>query len=190
MYFNKLKLPRSVIKPQQIMLKSYTGDKINVLGTCWLDCIINNNKNNIQFFVSQSKAQAILGLSTCIDLNLIKRVETVVRDISTPSEILSEFSDLFNGIGCIKYSYHMILKENAQPVISPIRRVPLSLINKLKESIDDLVEKKIIAKVEGPSDWVHPLVLVKKPNGQLRICLDPKHLNAALKREHCILQPP
>lgn len=141
MYFNKLKLPHSVIKPQKITLKSYTGDKINILGACWLDCIINNNKHKIQFFVSQSKAQALLGLTTCINLNLIKRVETVIKDISSPSEIFNKFSDLFNGIGCIKHSYHMVLKENAQPVVSPIRRVPLPLIYKLKESIDDLVNK-------------------------------------------------
>ena len=31
----------------------------------------------------------------------------------------------------------------------------------------------IIAKVNGPTDWVHNVVVEKK-NGALRMCLDPK----------------
>jgi hypothetical protein len=43
---------------------------------------------------------------------------------------------------------------------------------------------KSIKKVEGPSEWVNPLVIVKKSDDSLRICLDPLHLNKAIKREH------
>lgn len=28
------------------------------------------------------------------------------------------------------------------------------------------------------------MAIVEKPNGSLRICLDPRHLNKAMKREH------
>ena len=40
----------------------------------------------------------------------------------------------------------------------------------------------VIEHVTEPSDWVNSLVVVEKPNGQLRICLDPRHLNRAIKR--------
>lgn len=81
----------------------------------------------------------------------------------------------------------MVIHENAQPVMSPIKKLPLPLLDQLKSTIDDIERKQILAKVTGPSDWVHPLVLIKKPNDQLRICIDPKYLNAALKREHCAI---
>ena len=42
----------------------------------------------------------------------------------------------------------------------------------------------IIAKVTEPSDWVDSLVIREKPNGTLRLCLDPKDLNEAIKRDH------
>ena len=42
----------------------------------------------------------------------------------------------------------------------------------------------IIAKVTQPTDWVNSLVIREKENGRLRLCLDPKHLNKATKREH------
>ena len=42
----------------------------------------------------------------------------------------------------------------------------------------------IIEPVQKPTDWVNGLVLVEKPNGKLRLCLDPRPLNKAIKREH------
>ena len=48
------------------------------------------------------------------------------------------------------------------------------------------MEKKgVIRKVDVPTDWVSSIVIVEKPGtGKLRICLDPKHLNQAINREH------
>ena len=51
-----------------------------------------------------------------------------------------------------------------------------------------MVKMKIITPIEEPTDWVSRLVIVEKPNGQLRICLDPRHLNQAIKRPHCVMQ--
>lgn len=42
----------------------------------------------------------------------------------------------------------------------------------------------MIQKVKESADWVSGLVVVEKPNGKLRICIDPVHLNRALKRSH------
>ena len=41
-------------------------------------------------------------------------------------------------------------------------------------------------KVLIPTDWVSNTVLVRKP-GKLRICLDPRDLNRALKRPHYLM---
>ena len=41
----------------------------------------------------------------------------------------------------------------------------------------------VIRKVEKPTAWCHPIVPVKKPNGDLRICIDLTKLNTASKRQ-------
>ncbi|KAK2182891.1 hypothetical protein NP493_331g04021 [Ridgeia piscesae] len=43
---------------------------------------------------------------------------------------------------------------------------------------------KVLVKAERPTDWVLPLVIVEKPNGDLRLCLDPMDLNEYIRREH------
>ena len=45
---------------------------------------------------------------------------------------------------------------------------------------------KIIQAVNEPTDWVNNLVIVEKPDGSLRICIDPKELNKANKRPHYV----
>ena len=42
----------------------------------------------------------------------------------------------------------------------------------------------IITTVEQPTKWVNPAIVVRKPNGDVRICLDPFDLNKSVKREH------
>ena len=41
----------------------------------------------------------------------------------------------------------------------------------------------IIVPVNEPTEWVNQLVVAEKPNGKLRICLDPHDHNEAILRE-------
>lgn len=41
--------------------------------------------------------------------------------------------------------------------------------------------------MEKPTDWCAPMVPVLKKNGNVRICVDLKKLNEAVKREHFML---
>ena len=40
----------------------------------------------------------------------------------------------------------------------------------------------VIEKIHEPSDWVNSMVTVVKPNGKLRIQIDPHDLNKAIKK--------
>lgn len=62
--------------------------------------------------------------------------------------------------------------------------MPIQIKDKLKECLYNLEKQKIIEKIDESTDWVNALVIVRKPNGSLRICLDPKDLNLAIKREY------
>ena len=46
-----------------------------------------------------------------------------------------------------------------------------------------------IEKIHTPTEWLNTLVVIEKPNGKFRVCLDPRPLNKAIKREHYQLVP-
>ena len=97
---------------------------------------------------------------------------------------MSEFGDVFKGQGHMKGKLHLEVDESVTPVIMPPRRVPFALKEKLKDELNRLEDLNMIRKVEEPTQWVSSLVVVQKPNGKLWVCIDPAHLNKALKRSH------
>ena len=62
--------------------------------------------------------------------------------------------------------------------------MPVALRDRLKKTLDLLVEQDILAPVTEPTPWISSMVAVPKSDGRLRICLDPKDLNQAIQREH------
>ena len=73
------------------------------------------------------------------------------------------------------------------PVALPIKKVPFAMKEPLKQELDRLVKTGILIPVDVPTDWISSMVVVKKSNGKIRLCIDPKPLNQALKRNHYLL---
>ena len=80
----------------------------------------------------------------------------------------------------------MKIDERATPLVHPPRRIPYMLKDKVKAELCRMEEMGIITKVGKPTEWVNPIVVVGKPNGDgiVCICLDPVDLIKAVKREH------
>ena len=110
----------------------------------------------------------------------IVRVNHIQKD---GEQLDKQYSDVFEGIGCLPGDYMMDVDETIKPVQDVPRRVPVPLKAKLKEKIDDLVKTGIITKVTEPTPWISSMVSVLKP-GKLRVCLDPRNLNKAIRRSH------
>ena len=98
--------------------------------------------------------------------------------------ILSEFLDILTGVGCLEGNYSIRVDDNIPPVVHPPRKVPVPLRETHKTELDNLVKNDILVKVTEPTSWVSSLVIVKKPNGKIRVCLDPRDLNRGIRRSH------
>ena len=179
------------------MITAFGGHTIPHYGICELTLSHHGHTKSYAFHVVNTVGPTILGLPTCRDMKLvtlnhgISTTQAETASMPNPqgnadarSELLCQYQDCFQGIGCFQGEFHITLDPTVPPVIHPPRRVPEALREPLKRELDALVEQGIIAKVDEPTDWVNSLVCVTKANGTLRLCLDPKDLNRAIKRPH------
>lgn len=181
----------TMIKSSNIKLHNYDGSQINSLGFIDLRCkLINNRQVNLRFQVVKANCTPILGWNTMEHLKLFER--KYLRQIKCNKnmqchDIINKYIQIFdtNKIGCIKgIEYDIKLKEGAQGKVEPCRGVPIALHKPLKIELDRMVQMGIIDKVTEPTDYVSNVVIVKKPDGKLKICMDPGNLNNCIKREH------
>ena len=106
--------------------------------------------------------------------------------IKDKEHLIEMYPECFDGsVGCFEdYTYHITLDPKVKPVVHAPRRVPLELVDKLNFELNEMEKNGVIEKVTKPTDWVNSIVIREKPNGRLRLCLDPKDLNEAIMRDH------
>ena len=97
---------------------------------------------------------------------------------------LDDYPELFKGLGCLPGTYHIQLADGATPVVHAPRKVPVSQREKVIEELKRMEKLGVIARQEEPTEWVNSLVVVQKPNGAMSLCIDPRDLNAAMRRSH------
>ena len=99
-------------------------------------------------------------------------------------------SDVFGDIGLLMCDPVKIeLKTDCEPYsLTTPRRIPFPLLPKVEAELRRMLALGIIEEVTEPSDWCAPMVPVEKKNKeQVRVCVDLKRLNKAVKRERYIL---
>jgi hypothetical protein len=181
----------SSMKPTASTLLAYNNTKIKPLGVASLTVTWKGVGHQLTFYIVPHDAATILGLPTCCQLDIIRRVDAISASPTPASQsttgLLTEFAEVFTGLGRFPGQYHIVLADNAVPVIHPPRRVPLALQPKLKAALDNMERDGVIIKRDEPTDWVNSLLVVEKKNKTLRLCLDPRDLNQYIKREHFLI---
>ena len=163
--------------------------------------IIKNPKNrkkfSVEFVIVRENLTPLLGAKAAQQMRLITinnenfvqatRQSTAgesINQLLTVEQIVNDFPAVFKSeLGSFPGEVHLEVDENATPVVAPTRRIPVALREKFKDELDRLEDLNVIAKVDEPTPWVSSVVVATKKNGALRVCIDPKPLNEALKRE-------
>ena len=94
-------------------------------------------------------------------------------------EILTKYQDAFartkNDLGKCSVLKHHIDTADAAPVRQPLRRTPQAFEGEEEKYIKDQLESGTI--YPSKSDWASPLVMVRKRDGEVRVCIDYRKLN-------------
>ena len=103
--------------------------------------------------------------------------------LTTKEYILKEYADVFSGIGTLPGpAYHIELKEDYNPVRNPPRSVPVGMQDTYKVELERLQQENMNIEVNHYTEWVNTIVSVQKPDGCIRLCIDTRNLNVAIKR--------
>lgn len=103
--------------------------------------------------------------------------------------VKNHFPKVVTGVGMLKnHEVHLHVDKIVRPIAQRHRRIPIHLRENVEGEIQRLLKEDIIEKVEGPTPWISPVVLVpkpSKPNG-IRLCVDMRAANTAIIRERHI----
>ncbi|XP_060083465.1 uncharacterized protein LOC132563689 [Ylistrum balloti] len=165
-------------------LYTLTGERIQTVGRAMVQCEYKNRYYVLDCHVVEQDVTPVIGLLSCQELNLVKKVDAVSTETKQNTDILKEYSDVFSGLQGSFYKHHIEIDPTVKPVVHPPRKVPLAVHDQVKQELDRMEKLGVVEKVHEPTGWVNSMVVVKKSNNKLRICIDPKDLNKAIKREH------
>ena len=128
---------------------------------------------------------SLLSYHTATELGLIELKVNQLKDKPPDIEQLAAtYPNLFNGIGELKdFNLRLHIDHNVPPVAQPPRRIPFHLRKQVAKELKKLEQDGIIEDVKGPTPWISPLVIVPKPNGTVRLCVDMRRANQAIQRE-------
>lgn len=128
------------------------------------------------FYVIEKGQQPLMGKITAQSLGVLKIGLPSQNNVVDRVETKKEFPKI-KGV-----SLSLPIDRSIPPVIQPLRRCPIPLLQKVKSKLDELLEMGIIEKVTRPTSWVSPLVPIIKDNGELRLCIEMRRANQAVQR--------
>ena len=166
-----LGVPLTSLLPSKWTLSPFVGESVRPLG-CWQTTIILNGQRIPASYEIVPYARApLVGMPEIRAAQLIPGLDNRLRQLE-----IAEMS---------AYRYEIIdfkVKDNAVPKIFPTRSVPLALREQVRAELLLMEQERVITRVTEPIAWCNPMQVVAKPNGKIRICMDPRYLNQFLER--------
>jgi hypothetical protein len=118
------------------------------------------------------------------------RVQLLEEEVKAYKEMIEEFSDIFawsyKDLKCIPpdvVEHRIPLISGSRPIRQKERRMNPRLQLLVRAELERFLEAGFIRPVEI-INWMSPMVLVRKKNGKLRVCVDYRKLNACTQKDH------
>ena len=145
----------------------------------------------LNFDIVPDKLTPILGSAAAQAMDLVtihdenfERVAAVLPEPPSREEYVEKYPDVFKSqLGKLEGTVGLQVDPDITPVSLPARQVPIALRRSMKEELERLQKLEVITPVTKPTNWVSQAVIIQKPDKSIRLCIDPRPLNKALKRE-------
>ena len=146
------------------------------------ECVtVGITEGNIRMTVGERNNNTHLKL---LKGQILKNVYLSRCEKQATCQLLEKYGHIFSktkdDIGYCPYVKHEIFVKDTQPIHDSMRRIPMGLEGQVDEMVDNMLNKNIIRPSESP--WNAALVVVKKKDGNIRLCVDYRNLNSVTIR--------
>lgn len=130
-------------------------------------------------YVTRHLHTALLGRPAISKMELVARLDSI-----TMETLKTTYPKICSVLGEMRQPYAIRLKPEAQPFsLKTPRRIPLPLMDKVKQELSHMESLGVVSRIEEPTDWCAGIVVVPKKTGAVRICVDLTNLNESVCRE-------
>ena len=158
-------------KPQSTrkVLYPYGSSKpLQIVESFLAEVKVNSQIVNAEFIVVKGSGPILLVRETSIKLQLLFFGH--VQDKGCYEDLPKRYK-CFSGLGKLRdFKLKLHIDESILPVAQQARRIPFNLRDKVEREIENLLEADVIEPAQGPTPWISPVVVVPKPNGDVRLC--------------------
>ena len=166
---------RPALEKSGILLRTYTGEGINVVGKICVDVQHEGqNHRSLDLLVVQGRGPSLIGRDWLSKLKINLSL-FYVGSSEGVEQLLERHATLFEGkLGLLEGMRVKIhVDKTVKPRFYKPRPVPYALRDKVEQELERLQRDGVIEPVRF-SEWAAPVVPVVKSDGSLRICGDYK----------------
>jgi hypothetical protein len=174
---HRLGYTRHNLVKSNVYLLSFEKRVVQPLGTLLTRVKVNGVWIPFELHVVPRCNSPLLSLRDSVRVGLVQLPPTVIPS-RPPAE--NDYIEEFNAYN--REVVHLEVRDDAEPKQFPARRVPLALQARTFAELQEMQKNGIIEPVTEPTRWCHPMIVTPKPNGRLRVCMDPRYLNQYLVR--------
>ncbi|XP_041980261.1 uncharacterized protein LOC121733925 [Aricia agestis] len=138
-----------------------------------------NVKYNLCF---EPTSRTVSCASTAVVLREDEGAHLTPAERQALADVINKHAQVFAaGGGPTPYAVHRIDTGEHQPIAVPPYRLNPSKKELMRKEIDKMLKEDVIEECE--SAWCSPALMVPKPNGSIRFCVDYRRLNAITKAD-------
>ena len=155
------------LQPSTKQLFAYgSKSQLHVIGSFEATITCRNNCTVSTLHVLEGSRGSLLSYSTAVGLGILDIQLHHISSTPMCEQLFRQYPSLFEGIGKLKGIKALHIDTKVTPVAQKARQIPFHLRKKVEYELKILEEQHIIERVDGPTPWISPLVLIPKKNGR------------------------
>ena len=178
----------------KLKIKPYNSPVIPALGVARCSVTFGGRSTPVLWYIIDDNCEPVLSGPKAEQLGIItfQKKPEVFKPINmihgeckkaAVQDILKEYPSAFTGIGKMKdYAVKLHVNNDVKPVVAHQRPIPYHLKQRVNDVIDEMVKNDIIEEhpVGQSSPWISNVAIAPKADGEIRLTLDSKKVNAAI----------